>query len=65
MAKPALRPIQLLAAFVVIGVTGVGCMEPLSINDRHCPCSDGYICCKSTNICLAPAQSCPLFEAVV
>jgi hypothetical protein len=65
MAKPALRPIQLLAASVVMGVVGVGCMEPLSIDDRHCPCSDGYICCKSTNICLAPQQSCPLFEAVV
>jgi hypothetical protein len=53
-------------AFVVVAaLQGAACTGPLSIENRSCPCVEGYQCCTLTNQCLSPGEMCAPFALTV
>src|SRR5262249_30276797 len=46
------------AAVLVLAALGA-CVQPLSEVGRPCPCTTDFVCCKTTNTCLAPGSACP------
>lgn len=34
------------------------CAGEVALEDRPCPCADGWTCCASRNVCVAPGTSC-------
>jgi hypothetical protein len=34
------------------------CARPVSLDNHHCPCLDGYVCCQAVDQCLPAGQSC-------
>ncbi len=40
-------------------VVGQGCAAQVALEDRPCPCAEGWTCCPSNNVCVAPGASCP------
>ncbi len=35
-----------------------GCAAKLALEERACPCSEGWTCCPSRNMCVGPGESC-------
>lgn len=42
----------------VITLVLAGCMAPLPLEDRPCPCTDGFVCCEATQRCASEASLC-------
>lgn len=60
--SPAMKPqtLFLSAAFSILAaVLGQGCAAKVALEDRPCPCADGWTCCSAKNVCVAPGTSCP------
>ncbi len=38
---------------------GGACAGSVSIENRSCPCADGWTCCPGANVCVAPGTACP------
>jgi len=49
----------MLARIIVAGLilSGLGCVEKLSLDERACPCVDGWRCCGTT--CVPVDRNCP------
>lgn len=45
---------------VVVGVLSLAsaCAGEVSLDDRPCPCAEGWSCCASRNMCVAPGATC-------
>lgn len=39
-------------------VLSQGCAAQLALEDRACPCAEGWTCCPSRNVCVGPGESC-------
>lgn len=39
-------------------VLSQGCAAKLALEDRACPCAEGWTCCPSRNVCVGPGESC-------
>jgi len=35
-----------------------GCAAQLALEERACPCSEGWTCCPSRNMCVGPGETC-------
>lgn len=35
------------------------CITPLSLEERPCPCSEGWTCCDDVNVCVREGATCP------
>lgn len=35
-----------------------GCAAQLALEERACPCAEGWTCCPSRNVCVGPGESC-------
>ena len=50
------------AFFLLLGIgtiaTAANCGGTASLEGRSCPCTDGFVCCEATSICLAPGATC-------
>ena len=54
---PALIGATVLAAAAVFAVPA--CTANLDVDGRPCPCSDGWTCCETQNVCVRQGGACP------
>lgn len=47
-----------LSLFAAGSALALACVEPVALDARPCPCSDGWICCPDRNMCVAPGGTC-------
>lgn len=45
-----------------LGLLLGACVSPVSLDERACPCGDGWSCCEATQVCVREALSCPAPE---
>ena len=48
---------KLVFLVAAVNLCGLGCVEKLSLDERACPCLDGWRCCGTT--CVPEDQNCP------
>lgn len=53
-----MKPILLTLALLV-ATLDFACGETLALDDRACPCAEGYVCCASANVCARSLSQCP------
>ncbi|MBL8606839.1 MAG: hypothetical protein JNL38_05945 [Myxococcales bacterium] len=53
----------LFASTLFAAATVPACASRVALEDRPCPCADGWTCCASRNVCVAPGTACPSSEA--
>lgn len=42
----------------VLALMTLACAPSVSLQNRPCPCSDGWVCCPSTDVCAPTVRSC-------
>lgn len=42
----------------LLGITTTACVGRAPVENRTCPCSDGFVCCNKTNLCLPEGVAC-------
>jgi len=47
------------AMVAALAVAGFACAPSVPLQNRPCPCADGWVCCPSGNVCAHEANSCP------
>ncbi|HRG96367.1 MAG TPA: hypothetical protein PLR99_08975 [Polyangiaceae bacterium] len=47
------------AVSIAAAVLGQGCAAQVALEDRPCPCAEGWTCCPSNNVCVSEGTSCP------
>jgi hypothetical protein len=45
--------------FAALAAVGFACAPTVPLQNRPCPCADGWVCCQSENVCAESADSCP------
>jgi hypothetical protein len=63
LAHPTRSSFMNRAFFLLLSVGGTiitvaNCGGTSSLAGRSCPCSDGYVCCEATQVCLASGERC-------
>jgi hypothetical protein len=48
-----------LIMFAALSVAAFACAPSVPLQNRPCPCSDGWVCCPSGNVCASDESSCP------
>lgn len=59
------RPVW-LTPFALAGtlwLMAAGCVQPVALEGRPCPCAAGFECCESAGVCLRPDELCPAGDA--
>lgn len=44
---------------IFIGCWAYACVNPVTLENTPCPCSEGYTCCSTSGKCLANGSTCP------
>ncbi len=57
--RDARRSLALACASGVLLVASGACGQQAVIDGRPCPCTDGYRCCETANVCIANGDACP------
>ena len=47
-----------LALSIVVSLLAVACVDSVPLEDKPCPCADGFVCCALTSQCLPPEATC-------
>jgi hypothetical protein len=48
-----------LAMFAALAFAAFACAPSVPLQNRPCPCGDGWVCCPSGEVCVQEGESCP------